>query len=89
MDPAIVVLLAIVVCFIPVATKTVSQVQKKISGITERMIKVETKLDIYLDHAGLDVRKVNKAIADNIEEIKKNDKPTVGCINVKELYKEV
>ncbi len=96
MDPAIGVLLAIVICLIPVGAKIVTRMQKKFdeaqkhcNKISDRVIVVETKLDIYLDHSGFDIRKVNKAITDNMEELKKNDKPTVGCIHVKELYKEV
>lgn len=53
----------------------------------ERLMYVETKMDIYLDHVGLDVRKVNGAIKTHLEELKKSNGPTVGCINTKELYK--
>jgi len=45
-------------------------------------------VDMLLDHSGFDMRKVNRAIKDNLDEIKRNDKPSVGCINMKELYKE-
>lgn len=52
----------------------------------DRMLVMETKMDIYLAHAGFDVQKVNRAIREHKEEIAQNNKPSVGCINVKELY---
>ena len=57
--------------------------------ITEKTIALETKLDIYLDQAGFDIAKVDRAIREHIDEIESNDRPTVGCLNIKSLYKEV
>ena len=59
-----------------------------IASVGTRLTVVETKMDIYLDHSGFDVPKVNETIKKNIKELKKNNRPSVGCINVKELYKE-
>jgi hypothetical protein len=56
--------------------------------INDRQTVVETKLDIFMEHLGFDVNKVNRVIKEHMEELKKNDKPSVGCINIKELYKE-
>ena len=87
MDPAIYILLAILICMVPVLAKTISDVRKKIDRNSDRVIVVETKLDIFLEHTGFDLNKVNRAIKDHMDELKLNDKPTVGCINVKGLYK--
>lgn len=54
----------------------------------ERVTYVEAKTDIVLDLAGLDLHKVNRAIKDHKEELEQNGRPSVGCINVKSLYKE-
>jgi|GEM_PF-5857465 len=58
------------------------------SKFGERITSVETKIDIYLDSQGFDIRKVNRAIKDHKDELKKNNRPSVGCINVKDLYKD-
>lgn len=56
---------------------------------TGRMIKVETKLDIYLAHAGFDVVKVNRSIKEHLDDLEVKDTPGVGgCINISELYKD-
>ena len=54
----------------------------------DRLTFVETKVDIYLDAQGLDLNKVNGAIKQHKEELEQNGRPSVGCINVKSLYKE-
>ena len=87
MDPAY-VLLAVIVVVIPLAVKAFKEVVNHCNKIDQRMTVVETKLDIFLDHNGFDVSKVNKTINEHIGELKKNDKPSVGCINVKELYRD-
>jgi hypothetical protein len=59
----------------------------KFDKIKESQIVVETKLDIFLQHEGFDVPKVNKAIKEHMDELKENGKPSVGgCINITELY---
>ena len=57
--------------------------------ITERTIKLETKLDIYLDDAGFDIGEIDRAIKEHMAEIESNDRPTVGCLDIKSFYKEV
>ena len=56
--------------------------------IKDREIINETKLDMLLDEKGFDIRKVNKAIKEHMDELKENNTPSIGCINVKELYRE-
>ena len=63
------------------------EISNRIGKLTDRQTIAETKLDIFLDCQGFDIHKVNKAIKENMEELKKNDKPSVGCINTKELRK--
>lgn len=53
--------------------------------IRERLTVMETKQDINLYAAGFDIGEVNEAIENSIEELKKNDKPSVGCIHVDKL----
>lgn len=96
MDPAVYVLLAIIIVTIPILVKEIKDIHKAISNthgqcdkISERQTVVETKLDIYLDHAGFDVHKVNRVIKEHMEELKQNDNPSIGCIKVKELYRAV
>jgi hypothetical protein len=93
MDPTAIVV-TILVALIGVGGGSLWHVHKRIdsakeqcSKISDHVIIIETKLDIYLEHSGFDVQKVNKAIKENMEELKRNDKPTVGCIHIKELYK--
>lgn len=94
MDP-VYVLLAIIVVLIPIFVKEIKDIHKMIHNthsqcdkINERETIVETKLDIFLEHSGFDVPKVNRTIKEHMEELKQNDKPSVGCINVKELYRD-
>jgi hypothetical protein len=93
MEPtAIYVLLAIVIALvtvgIPLFVNAIKDINKAISKISEREVAVETKVDILLEIAGLDNHKVNRTIKEHMEELKKNDKPSVGCINIKELYRD-
>jgi len=94
MDPAVYVLLVIVVVLIPIFIKEIKDIHKMISNthsqcnkISERETILETKLDIFLEHTGFDINKVNRTIKEHMDELKKNDKPSIGCINVKELYR--
>jgi hypothetical protein len=79
------ILLAII---IGAGIPSIAALFRYISKTDTRMTIVETKMDIYLDHAGFDVPKVNETIKKNMKELKKNNKPSVGCINVKELYRD-
>jgi hypothetical protein len=100
MEPAaIYVLLSIVIAIITVAiplfvnairdvNKSISNTHGQCDNIKERQIASETKLDILLEIAGLDNHKVNKAIKEHMEELKDNNKPSIGCINMKELYRD-
>jgi hypothetical protein len=67
---------------------TIVGLSRYISKLSTRMTVVETKMDIYLDHIGFDVPKVNETIKKNMKELKKNNRPSVGCINIKELYRD-
>jgi hypothetical protein len=100
MDPALVILSGIVTVAIGLFVNALRDIRKDLkremdnthgqcNKISERQAVVETKVDMLLDHSGFDMRKVNRAIKDNLDEITKNDKPSVGCISIKELYKEV
>lgn len=55
---------------------------------TVRLVKLETKMDIYLEHAGFSVPKIDRAIKQHMEELQQNDRPAVGCINISQLYKD-
>lgn len=55
--------------------------------IKEREIVVETKLDILLDDRGFDIQKMNRKIKEHMDELKDNNKPSIGCIDIKELYR--
>jgi len=56
---------------------------------TERMAKIETKMDIYLAHVGFDLMKVNRTIREHLEDLETQDTPAVGgCINISGLYKD-
>lgn len=55
--------------------------------IKDRQIINETKLDMLLDEKGFDIRKVNKAIKEHMDELQENNTPSIGCINIKELYR--
>jgi hypothetical protein len=82
------VLLAVVIALIGVVAKIIHGIHKKCHETSEGLIAVETKMDIYLEIAGLDVQKVNRAIKEHKDELKQNGKPSVGCINIKELYRD-
>jgi hypothetical protein len=99
MDPAVVVLSGIVTVAIGLFVSALRDLRKDLkkesdnthsqcANITERQAVVETKVDMLLGHSGFDMRKVNRAIKDNLDEIKKNNQPSVGCINIKELYND-
>lgn len=68
--------------------KAISKVNNDCSDLKDRMTRLEVKQDLSLDKSGYDVDKVNRAIENKMEEIKKNDKPSVGCIHPNELRKE-
>jgi len=87
MDPTY-VLLAIVIALIGVGAKALSDVYKKCDKTTEGLIGVRAKLDILLELSGLDTHKVNNAIEKHTNDLKQNGEPTVGCINLKELYRD-
>jgi len=95
MDPAVAVLLAIVIALIPVLRsenksikKSVKDLENQCNDIHEHQVVAETKLDIFLEHSGFDLKKVNNKITEHMEELKNNDKPQIGCINIKELYRD-
>jgi hypothetical protein len=81
------VLLAIVVALIGIAAKVLTDVSNKCNKTHEGLIAVTTKLDLLLELGGLDNHKVNRAIKEHMEELKDNNKPSVGCINMKEQYR--
>jgi len=87
MDPTY-ILLAVVVALIAVAAKALGEIHKKCDKATEGLVFVKAKLDILLEIGGLDTHKVNKAIDEHMDKLKQNGEPTVGCINIKELYRD-
>lgn len=87
MDPAY-VLLAVVIALIGVSAKALNDVHNKCNKTNDGLIEVKTKLDMLLEIAGLDLRKVNRAIKEHRDELKKNGAPSSGCINIKELYRD-
>jgi hypothetical protein len=90
-NAAVYVLLAIVIAmitvFIPLFVRGMTNTHSQCDKINDREIIVETKLDMLLEIAGFDNHKVNRAIKEHMEELKKNSKPSVGCINIEELYR--
>ena len=97
-NAAVYVLLSIVIAIITVAiplfvnaikdiNKAVNNTHDQCDNLKEREIAVETKLDMLLEIAGLDNRKVNRAIKEHMDELKNNNKPSIGCINIQELYR--
>jgi hypothetical protein len=99
MDPAITVLLALITTMmaigIPLLVKEFKDMRKlhdnthsQCDKLNDRQTIVETKLDMLLDSSGYDIHKVNRAIKENMEELKHNDKPSIGCIDIKKLLKE-
>jgi hypothetical protein len=103
MSPEVTVLLALLTTAMGIGIPLIVKEFKELRGrlekandqshkISNRQTIVETKLDMLLDHEGFDIHKVNKAIKEHkeeLEEMQENGRPSVGCINVKELYKEV
>jgi len=87
MDPAYVVLV-VVIALIGVAAKVLTNIHKKCDKTTEGLIGVKAKLDLLLELGGLDIHKVNKSINDHMKDLKQNGEPSVGCINIKELYRD-
>lgn len=87
MDPAY-ILLPIVIALIGVGAKAINELHKKCDRTNEGLIGVKAKLDILLELGGLDTHKVNKAIEEHKDKLKQNGEPTVGCINIKELYRD-
>ena len=76
-------------CGIPLIIKGFGKANDERHKISERQTVVETKLDLLLTHNGFDMQKVNKAIKEHKEELEESQKrgtPSIGCINVKELY---
>jgi hypothetical protein len=97
-NAAVYVLLSIVIAIITVCIplfvnaikdliKAIGNTHGQCDKISERQVAVETKVDILLEIAGLDNHKVNRTIKEHMEELKQNDKPSVGCINIQELYR--
>jgi hypothetical protein len=87
------VLLSLVTTFVgigtPLLVKEIKEIHKTINKHENDQTRVETKLDIFLEHSGFDMPKVNKAIKEHMAELAEDGKPSVGgCINIKELYKE-
>lgn len=82
------VLLSVVIALIAVGAKALTDVGRKSNNHSNRLVAVETKLDMLLEINGLDTNKVNKAIRENMDELKQNGKPSVHCINLKELYRD-
>ena len=83
----LVILIALLGGVITAVLGVFRSLSRKISETADRTTYIEAKMDIYLDIAGLDVQKVNGKIKDHIAELMQNGRPSVGCINVKELYK--
>ena len=82
-----VVLAALLAGLISVVVGVFKSLSQKVSKLSDKCTYVEAKVDIYLDHAGFDMQKVNSAIKTHLDELMQNGRPSVGCINVKELYK--
>jgi len=82
-----IVFIALLGALITIVIGVYKSLIEKVNKMASRTTYVEAKVDIYLDHAGFDVQKVNRTIKDHIEELMQNNGPSVGCINVKELYK--
>jgi len=87
MDP-VYVLLSVVIAMIAVGAKGLNDLRNKANRNSEGIIAVETKLDILLEIGGLDTHKVNRSIKEHMEELKQNGKPSIGCINIKALYRD-
>lgn len=68
--------------------KVYASLGRKCDDLATRTTALEVKMDIYLEHAGFDVPKVNGAIRMHMEELKTKDRPSVGCIDISKLYKD-
>jgi peptidoglycan hydrolase CwlO-like protein len=99
MSAEVAVLLALLVSAmgvgIPLVVKEFKELRSRLDKanderhqIKNRQTGVEAKLDMLLHHAGFDVHKVNKAIKEHKEELEENGRPSVGCINITELYQD-
>lgn len=82
-----IVLVALLGGLITIVIGVYRSLSRKVNKMSDRTTYIETKVDIYLEHAGFDVRKVNSSIKDHIDELMQNGRPSAGCINIKELYK--
>ena len=82
------VLLIVIIALIGVAAKVLTDVHKKCDRTSEGLIGLKAKLDILLELGGLDIHKVNSSIKDHMNELKQDGEPSVGCINIKELYRD-
>jgi hypothetical protein len=87
MDPAYIVLV-VVIALIGIGAKALNDLRNKCDKTNDGLISVKTKLDILLEIGGLDPHKVNKAIKEHMDELKQDGQPSVGCINIKELYRD-
>lgn len=87
MDPAY-VLLVVVVALIGIAAKALNDVRNKCNKTSDGLIAVKSKLDILLEVAGFDIHKVNRSIKEHKDELEEDGAPSVGCINIKELYRD-
>ena len=82
------VLLVVIVALIGIAAKVLADVHKKCDKTSDGLIGLKAKLDMLLELGGLDIHKVNNAIKEHKDELKQDGEPSVGCINVKELYRD-
>lgn len=99
MLPEVAVLLALLTAAlgvgIPLIVKEFKELRSRLDSanderhqIKNRQTGVEAKLDMLLHHAGFDVHKVNRAIKEHKDELDENGSPTVGCLNVEQMYRD-
>lgn len=96
MSPEVAVLLALLTTLlavgVPLVVKELKELRTKNEKITNRQTRVESYLEILLDHSGFDMHKVKSKIREHqkeLEELQTNGSPSIGgCINPKELYKD-
>jgi hypothetical protein len=84
------IITAIIAAGVPVIARAFSKANDERHKISDRQIITETKLNMLLHHAGFDIPKVNKAIKEHkeeLEELQNNGSPNIGCINIKDLYR--
>jgi len=65
-----------------------AEMRESMARGTIKSVVLETKLNIFLEHSGFSIPKVDRAIRDHFEELAQNDTPMVGCIRINELYKD-